>query len=93
MVVITLAGLFLLAATQTAAAQEEGWQFEVAPYMWAAGTGDSDLIWQAIGGLAYKFKKSDVLLGYRYLEWDFDNNDVFDDMNISGPYAGLKIRF
>ena len=63
------------------------------PFYLDVGTGDSDLTWQAIGGLAYKLKKFDALVGYRYLEWDFDDNDVFDDMNISGPYAGLKLRF
>jgi hypothetical protein len=63
------------------------------PFYLDVGSGDSDMTWQALGGLAYKLDTLDVLVGYRYLAWDFDDNDVFDDLNISGPYAGLKLRF
>ena len=63
------------------------------PFYGDIGTGDSDLTWQAFAGIAYKFKKVDVVLAYRYLYWDFDNNDVFDDLNLSGPYAGIKFVF
>ena len=37
--------------------------------------------------------KFDAGVGYRHLEWDFDNDDTFNDLNISGPYAGAKFRF
>ena len=63
------------------------------PFYGDIGTGDSDLTWQAFAGIAYKFKKVDVVLAYRYLYWDFDNNDVFDDLNLSGPYVGAKFVF
>jgi len=63
------------------------------PYYLDIGTGDTDLTWQAAGGVGYKFSKVDVVLGYRYLDWDFDDSDVFDDMNISGPYLGVKFVF
>lgn len=57
------------------------------------GTGDSDMTWQAAAGIYYRFEKFDAGVGYRYLEWDFDNDDTFNDLNISGPYAGAKFRF
>ena len=57
------------------------------------GTGDSDLTWQALAALNYRFSKFDAVLGYRYLDWDFDDNDTFDDLNISGPFAGVKFKF
>jgi len=63
------------------------------PFYGDIGTGDSDLTWQALAGIAYKFKKVAVFLAYRYLYWDFDDNDVFDDLNLSGPYAGVKFVF
>jgi len=63
------------------------------PFYLDVGTGETDLTWQAVGSLAYKFEKIDVVVGYRYLEWNFDDNDIFDDLNINGPYAGIKIRF
>ena len=63
------------------------------PYHLDIGTGESDVTWQALGGVGYKFSHIDVIAGYRYLKWDFDSDKALDDMDISGPYAGLKIRF
>jgi hypothetical protein len=63
------------------------------PFYGDIGTGDSDLTWQAMAGIAYKFKKVDVVLAYRYLTWDFDDSDVLEDLNLSGPYAGIKFFF
>ena len=57
------------------------------------GTGDSELAWHAHAGLGYRFEYCDVVLSYRYLDWDFDDNDVFDDLNFSGPMAGVKFYF
>ncbi len=57
------------------------------------GTGDTELTWQARVGINYRFKKVDAIFGYRYLAWDFDDNDTFDDLDISGPVAGIKFGF
>lgn len=62
------------------------------PFHADVGTGDSDLTWQAIGGLGYRFSRVDVAAGYRYLAWEFDDA-VFDDLDISGPYVGVKFTF
>lgn len=65
-----------------------------ANYYLDAGAGeDTNLTWQVQAGLNYRFKKVDAVLGYRYLDWDFDDDDTFDDLNISGPYAGVKFWF
>ena len=62
-----------------------------------AGTGDTDFTWQALAGFGYQFNKMDAVFGYRHLEWDFDDGDTFgatfDDLNFSGPYAGVKYLF
>lgn len=63
------------------------------PYYLDVGTGETDLTWQGFGGIGYRFKKLDVIVGYRYLAWDFDSNAVFADMNLSGPLVGVKFRF
>ena len=63
------------------------------PYHLDIGTGDSDFTWQAFAGLGYHFKHFDILAGYRYLSWDFDDNDVIDDMNLSGFIGGMKFYF
>ncbi len=57
------------------------------------GTGESDLTWQAMAGIGYKFKWIHLNAAYRYLEWDFDDNAALDDLNISGPGLGIKFVF
>jgi hypothetical protein len=63
------------------------------PYYADVGTGDTDLSWQALGGVGYRFSKVDVILGYRYMEWDFDEDGPLDDLDLSGPYLGVKLIF
>jgi len=55
------------------------------PFHLDVGTGDSNLTWQAIGGVGYRFDWGDLSLAYRYLEWDFESDSKLDDLNISGP--------
>ena len=57
------------------------------------GAGDSDLTWQALVAANYRLKKVDLTLGYRYLDWNFDKFGPFHDLNLSGPFAGVKIPF
>jgi hypothetical protein len=57
------------------------------------GTGNSDFTWQVAGGLGYRFSACDVIAGYRYLSWDFDDSSPINDMNLSGPYVGVKFVF
>jgi hypothetical protein len=68
----------------------ENWRF---PYYFDIGTGETRLTWQALAAVEYRFDRIDVVAGYRYLSWDFDDDPLLDDMNISGPYAGVKFRF
>ena len=63
------------------------------PYHLDVGTGDSDLTWQAFGGVGYRFNKFDVVLAYRYLSWNFDGSHELDDLNFHGPFAGIKFVF
>lgn len=57
------------------------------------GTGNSDLTWQAFGGIGYRFKYVDVVAAYRYLRWDFDDETLIDDLYIHGPAVGVRIPF
>lgn len=67
------------------------------PFHFDVGTGDTDLSWQAFGGIEYSFSRLSLAAGYRHLEWDFDDDDtggnLFDDLNISGPVLGLRYNF
>ncbi len=57
------------------------------------GSGDSDLTWQAQGAAGYRFGKFDAVFGYRYLDYEFDDGDLIDNLNIKGPFAGLRYHF
>lgn len=67
------------------------------PYHFDVGTGDTELTWQAFGGVEYHFSKVNLVAGYRHLEWDFDDNDtggdIFNDLYISGPVVGFRYSF
>ena len=67
------------------------------PYYFDAGTGDNKLTWQAYAAGAYRFGRIDLHVGYRHLQWEFDEDDtggkVFDDLKITGPMIGIKYRF
>jgi len=67
------------------------------PFYADVGTGDSDVTWQAFAGVGYKYENFDLLAGYRYLDWDFDDNDpaagALSDQTLSGPMIGAKIYF
>jgi len=59
-----------------------------------AGAGGSDLTWQLIAGLNWEFRKDYIAkLGYRVLDWDYENDGTVWDMKASGLYLGLGIRF
>ena len=62
-------------------------------YYGDVGTGDSRLTWQVAAGINYRFNSVDAALGYRYLRWETDQSDIFDNLTISGPYAGVTFRF
>ena len=57
------------------------------------GTGDSDLTVQALAAVNYRLETVHLTAGYRYLEWDFDDFGPFDDLDLSGAFAGAKFYF
>jgi hypothetical protein len=64
------------------------------PYYADMGTGDSDYTWQAMAGVGYRINKMvDVVASYRYLKWKFEDNKAVDNLDLSGPLLGLRLRF
>lgn len=57
------------------------------------GAGDSDLTWQALAAVNYRLDRVDLALGYRYLKWKFDKFGPFNDLDLSGAFAGVKVAF
>jgi hypothetical protein len=63
------------------------------PYYLDAGTGSSDLTWQALAGIGYTFKWGDLRFAYRHLSIDQGSDKLLQDMRFSGPAFGASFRF
>jgi len=63
------------------------------PYYADIGTGDSDLTWQALAGIGYRFSWGDIKLVYRYLRYEMDDDKLLKDLDASGPALGVVFRF
>jgi hypothetical protein len=63
------------------------------PFHLDAGTGDSDLTWQAAAGIAYGFDWGEVSLSYRHIAWDFGPGEPLDHIDFSGPLLAATWRF
>lgn len=62
------------------------------PYYVDVGTGESDLTWQAMGGIGYAFSWGELLAAYRHLDYKFDG-DRMKDLSFSGPAVGFGFRW
>jgi hypothetical protein len=63
------------------------------PWYFDVGTGDSDLTWQAFGGVGYAFKWGDVVGGWRYLDYEFKSGGKLQDANLNGPMLGVALHW
>lgn len=64
-----------------------------ATYYADAGAGSKQTTWQAFAGLGYRFAWGDVMAGYRYLAYDFDDSEAIGSVRLGGPIAGVAFRF
>ncbi len=49
------------------------------------------MTWQTMVNFSYDYKKFTGVVGYRYLKWNFKNDQpALDDLTIHGPYMGAK---
>ena len=63
------------------------------PYYADIGTGQSNLTWQLYAAIGYKFNWGNIRLGYRYLEYDQDDDKFVQDLKLYGPVLGIGFRF
>lgn len=63
------------------------------PYYADVGTGDTDLTWQVAGGVGYAFDWGDVMLMYRYLDYDQGDDKLLQDVSFGGGMLGVNFRF
>jgi hypothetical protein len=57
------------------------------------GGGSSELTWQAMGGVAYRYNWGDLVVGYRHLAYDFDKDRFVSDVKLSGPVIAGTFHF
>lgn len=58
------------------------------------GAGGSDLAWQLYGGAGYDLGQCCALVAaWRYLDVDYDKDEIVYDVRLSGPTFGLTLRF
>lgn len=55
------------------------------PYYVDVGTGNSDLTLQALGGLGYAFGWGDVVVAWRYLDYDMKSGQAIRSLTFNGP--------
>jgi hypothetical protein len=63
------------------------------PFYADAGTGDSDLTWQAVAGLGYRFGQFEAIGTWRYLRYEFDSASRLEDLDMNGPAIGVSYRW
>lgn len=63
------------------------------PYYADVGTGNSDLTWQAIAGLGYAFKWGDVIVAWRYLDYNMKSGEAIQSVNFNGPAIGVAFNW
>ena len=63
------------------------------PFYMDYGGGDSDKTWNVFVGLAREYGWGDLLLAYRHLEVDQDDDSFLQDFSFGGPAIGARFRF
>lgn len=67
------------------------------PFHLDVGVGDTDMTWQAFAGVGYKYENFDLIAGYRYIDWNFDDSDtggrIFNELTVDGPIISFKFSF
>lgn len=63
------------------------------PFHVDIGAGESDLTWQGLVGLGYRFDSVEVKAVWRYLDYDLGNHTPIQSIDFNGPAAGVTFRF
>jgi hypothetical protein len=63
------------------------------PYYVDVGGGDSELTWQGLVGIGYRWGWGDLRLDYRYLSYEHDEQDLVQELSLGGPAFGASFRF
>lgn len=59
------------------------------PFYVDAGTGESDLTWQAAACIGYATRWGDLFATWRHLAYEFDSGSALEELDFSGPAVGI----
>jgi len=63
------------------------------PWYLDVGTGDTDLTWQGIVGIGYKYSWGDIFAVWRYIDYKMPSDKVVQDLNLNGGAIGVSFRW
>jgi hypothetical protein len=63
------------------------------PYYLDIGAGESELTWQAMGGVGYSFGWGDVVGAWRYLDYKMKSGTSIEKLTFSGPTVAAVFRW
>ena len=63
------------------------------PWYLDVGTGQTDLTWQAIGGVGYRFGWGEVIAAWRYTDYKFKSGAPIEKLNFNGPAIGVAFHW
>jgi hypothetical protein len=63
------------------------------PYYLDVGTGQSQLTWQAAGGVGYRFGWGDVSAMWRYMDYNMKSGKPIESLNLNGPLIAATFRW
>ena len=63
------------------------------PWYADIGTGQTDLTWQAIGGIGYSFSWGEVIGAWRYMDYKFKSGSPIEKLNFNGPAIGVAFHW
>ena len=63
------------------------------PYYADIGTGESNLTWQAFGGIGYQSGWAGVTLGYRAMAFDQGSTDLVNKLTMHGAFLAVNFTF
>jgi hypothetical protein len=63
------------------------------PFYFDVGAGSSELTWQAMTGLSYRYAWGDLIMVYRHLSYDEGASGFIQNLSLTGPTVGARFRF
>jgi hypothetical protein len=65
----------------------------IVPYYFDIGTGESKLTFQAIAGMGYQFGWGDVVVSWRYMDYEMKSGKPVEQLDFNGPQVGAVFRW